>query len=1126
MSDREPSLDRRALLAATGATAAGSIAGCADIIESAVEGLAESTKSFDATPAGVSKRGARRLGLPATNTTEYRTRRTPTIGGDRYLLFETHQLTSYYADIRLYYRMGVLSTPVARVDGTPSNPLATDGLGSFLTGEHGERFLKALGAPSGSLPGVSRIGRTPGTSMFGASTTVEVYATQLPSGDRGRREPWYIALARALTGDDAVILGCIVDADRGLPDADTESRARDLVYDAAPTVTADPSWSGSQVPDVTVEDVRLVQTVEESTVQGGTDIPDPDLVEGEPTVAMFTLQSPSSSPTLPAYLGTTVRLHDFRVQYDEASFDLREGDAAAILGSGDAPAVFHEATRADTWGYGSGSGTYPLRMPVFTVRDDTRKVSVDVATPVGVHVDTAETTDVSIPEMAPLRVGFIELRDPGATKNTDIDFGDANGRAKNYDLSVRSSFRYLQHAFPGQVVAYRHDSPMVGNIKENFESGTDEDAREARTTLNTIRQQSSFPSNGTILTEDVSRQEARDLMDADTGGAFDVTVMILPRGNPQGHQDYFAAHGMGRFSGYYWGNKKAVGSLELSQGGSNMGHVSTTAQEIGHYFGKSLYSGARARTKPNGNTDRMHASGNVRTVGYDLTDGTFRLVTDPGVPNGTFGVDPPATDSNGNPVTTSYASFMSYAGGDKWTDGLIHSELMAGRHTVSPDLAGAAGTNPGAAGSVPSAVADADADLQEAAASVQPVIEAFGVPGTDGIDFGASVVYDAVPVDADGGTYDPDRHEDARPVEVALRDPAGETLVTATVPDRVHGSHGDLAFESVALSLPFPRTAVSLVAIREDVETRLNPIVHPLRVAVAAIPPRGTDNVDANRVALEEALDDADTRMSDGEYGEAASVLDESFRQAVEDGVVGYDAFANQPTGERLLALTDRMVERLVGLAETDAGPSGTVAVHLPDGTRRCVEPVEGEGPVQEYYGYGRGPSDSSSTPDGLERDDATVTFVYRNAETGALSLVCLNGNASGTTDGGGRAPMTFRGVTGYEWQVQDGRPGSGAGDFDPYETEEGSLGESESVIWGWDDTKTDGGAIGPLGETFAVDVVHRAEATVRDQTGAREGLDSWLFVDGSALDTPIELASFTGETGEVTVTVSDEGCR
>jgi hypothetical protein len=209
------------------------------------------------------------------------------------------------------------------------------------------------------------------------------------------------------------------------------------------------------------------------------------------------------------------------------------------------------------------------------------------------------------------------------------------------------------------------------------------------------------------------------------------------------------------------------------------------------------------------------------------------------------------------------------------------------------------------------------------------------------------------------------------------------------------------------------------------------------------------------------------------------------------------------------------------GSSGGDECNSGQVAVEDPDGTTHCVAPVESPQSVAEYYGYGSGQNDSASTPDGLATDDATVTFVYRNADTGDRSLVVINGDATATTDGGGRVAMTFEGVTGYEWQVQDGPSGSGAGDRDPYQTGDGEFGESESVVWGWDDSKTDGGAFGPLGDAFDVTAVHRAEGTVGDTTRARTGLERWLLVDGADLQSPVELATLTADTGDVSARFS-----
>lgn len=192
------------------------------------------------------------------------------------------------------------------------------------------------------------------------------------------------------------------------------------------------------------------------------------------------------------------------------------------------------------------------------------------------------------------------------------------------------------------------------------------------------------------------------------------------------------------------------------------------------------------------------------------------------------------------------------------------------------------------------------------------------------------------------------------------------------------------------------------------------------------------------------------------------------------------------------------------------------LALEAPDGSTHCVSPVESDRTVEEYYGYDGDSSDSANTPDDLSVEDATVTFVYRNAATGARSLVVVNGDATTSTDGGGGVALTFEGVAGYEWQVRDGPPGQGFGDFDPYGTEEGAFGSSESVLWGWGDDKTDGGAFGPLGESFDVDVVHRAEGTVGDQSKERSGVDRWLFLDGDDVETPVELATFDDDTGDV----------
>jgi uncharacterized Zn-binding protein involved in type VI secretion len=205
---------------------------------------------------------------------------------------------------------------------------------------------------------------------------------------------------------------------------------------------------------------------------------------------------------------------------------------------------------------------------------------------------------------------------------------------------------------------------------------------------------------------------------------------------------------------------------------------------------------------------------------------------------------------------------------------------------------------------------------------------------------------------------------------------------------------------------------------------------------------------------------------------------------------------------------------------ETDTGAStGDVQVRGPDGEPVCVGAVEGERPVEEFYGLGEEGDRSATLPDGTTVANATVTFVYHDRSSGERSLVVVNGAPSESEDGG-TAAMQFEGVEGASWQVQGDRPGS-----DAYETADGELGATESVVWAWGSEESDGGAIGPLGDDGALVVTHQASGVVGQMAGSRGGLERWLFLDGERPDEPVELASFDGEDADVAVELSLDGC-
>ena len=196
------------------------------------------------------------------------------------------------------------------------------------------------------------------------------------------------------------------------------------------------------------------------------------------------------------------------------------------------------------------------------------------------------------------------------------------------------------------------------------------------------------------------------------------------------------------------------------------------------------------------------------------------------------------------------------------------------------------------------------------------------------------------------------------------------------------------------------------------------------------------------------------------------------------------------------------------------------IVVEDPDGSTHCVAAVESDQSIEEYYGHDTETQNSSTLVDGIEVADATISFVYRNTTTGDRSLVVVHDSPDGGT--GGDAVMTFQGIDGTEWLVKDDpEPRSSSEAYEvPGETDDDSI----SAVWGWsgDTSLTDGGALGPLGESFDITLTHHQEGTARETTSSREGIDRWLFVDGADLDDPIELTEFTDETsGDTSIRLS-----
>lgn len=256
-------------------------------------------------------------------------------------------------------------------------------------------------------------------------------------------------------------------------------------------------------------------------------------------------------------------------------------------------------------------------------------------------------------------------------------------------------------------------------------------------------------------------------------------------------------------------------------------------------------------------------------------------------------------------------------------------------------------------------------------------------------------------------------------------------------------------------------------------------------------------------------LDDVDT------FVPALTVQDPYIDVAERERLtVGGDPFTL--TGERY-TLDDTGTLRKDGVVVEEGEDEWDIVFERPDGTQSTVTPITGEQSVKEYYAYDQENSASAAFPVDIERPSTTVSFLYRNTETGKLSLVVVNDEAAESN--GGRARMIFEGVGNYQWLAQDGPKGEGPGSYDTYQPEGGNTARRTTANWAWNSGFTDGGAIGHLNLPFDFEITHVGSWN-DDQ---RTGLDTWVWLDGDP-DTEIEVADFSEqEPGDVSIRLFTE---
>lgn len=678
--------------------------------------------------------------------------------------------------------------------------------------------------------------------------------------------------------------------------------------------------SSGPTPSLSIKNARVVQNVENTSIKNDSNtIPDPPIVADEYATVMFDLDV-AHPENLPEIVPVAVTARGAQIGHN---MQLHKTDIKSINNGGDPPAVFHQSVHVNR---NKGDGPPVFKMPKGVTEITIQPIHTNVNTN-KVVLKEGPNADFEVVDLPTLRVAFVELKDPGSTPpryhghgnsmhkhTTDISWGNSNGEATFYDRSVNSSIEYLRRAFPGTVVAYQHGTPATALVREDINNAATRDAERARRSLNNVSSGPAFPTDGTIHEGQLNRKQAVNLMDAQKGGGFDAHVMICPRGTVSGNQGYFDAHwGSNPPAGYHYHYNAAVGANEAGNAGDDVTHVHITAQEVAHRFSGNPYNNGtnkpfarKSDLDSDGQTesDPSHANGSLVSIGYDLTDGTYSLINDWAVADGTFWNN--RAFLRREPVVTELVSYMSYDFEDMWADSRIHRLMIEGSYSKGYSGGGSPARSPGG----------------DSASGTQPVIEFFGTVVEDRIEFHDAATYRATP---GGNEYDETVNPEATPVEVTLEGPDGEALASTVVADQFHGTHpgpDQGPHRAVSASMPFPTEGVSIRTTRKEHESQLNPIVAPLRYRLHDVTATAFVEGKATIMDLRESLENCDAQMVEGQYAAAATTLREEFMPGVESGIESYEAYANQPTPEELLSLAQSQIERLESLG--DSSPSTT----------------------------------------------------------------------------------------------------------------------------------------------------------------------------------------------------------
>lgn len=168
-------------------------------------------------------------------------------------------------------------------------------------------------------------------------------------------------------------------------------------------------------------------------------------------------------------------------------------------------------------------------------------------------------------------------------------------------------------------------------------------------------------------------------------------------------------------------------------------------------------------------------------------------------------------------------------------------------------------------------------------------------------------------------------------------------------------------------------------------------------------------------------------------------------------------------------------------------------------GEQHCITPIERDLTVQDFYNYGsRFDAQVNNPAREFAEVDTSVLLVYRNTNTGDLSLVMIHDRGRGErpvnrTGGAATFDFSFGGITPQDWDVQDDPPGQNRPDT-YWADGNGVIARTD---WSWSRLYTDGGAFSINGDPFKIEIdpAFNEEAELDPQDRGR--IEAWKAKSG-----------------------------